>query len=314
MKKRTGLLVRWAVSLGCIAYLAWTMADQGRQLLELTPSPSDWGLLLVGALVSGLAVAVNGLAWAVLLRWLHCPLPTGQAVVVFARTNLLKYIPGGIWHLAGRIQLLRSHGHGWGQAAMGVLLDPLLMAVAALLLLPLGGWQQGLGLLGPLAVVCLLPGWQEPLMRHLLRRVKLPRVGGSATAKLSPGLVLPGSFPGGPLLAEMAFVLVRYLGFALCAHGFLPPGTPPGSLLAAFALAWTAGLVIPGAPAGLGVFELVLVLWLGGIVQEEAALLATALSYRVASTMGDALAAIGAWGVNCLGKRWKTSNWIRIGF
>ena len=281
--------MRWAVSLGCIAYLAWTMADQGRQLLELTPSPSDWGLLLVGALVSGLAVAVNGLAWAVLLRWLRCPLPTGQAVVVFARTNLLKYVPGGIWHLAGRIQLLRSHGHGWGQAAMGVLLDPLLMAVAALLLLPLGGWQQGLGLLGPLAVVCLLPGWQEPLMRHLLRRVKL-----------SPGPVLPGSFPGGPLLAEMAFVLVRYLGFALCAHGFLPPGTPPGSLLAAFALAWTAGLVIPGAPAGLGVFELVLVLWLGGIVQEEAALLATALSYRVASTMGDALAAIGAWGVNCL--------------
>ena len=74
---------------------------------------------------------------------------------------------------------------------------------------------------------------------------------------------------------------------------------PPGSLLAAFALAWTAGLVIPGAPAGLGVFELVLVLWLGGIVQEEAALLATALSYRVVSTMGDALAAIGAWGLQC---------------
>lgn len=293
--------MRWAVSLACISYLAWTMADQGRQLLELTPGPSDWLLLSAGALVSGLAVAVNGAAWAVLLRWLRCPLPTGQAVVVFAQTNLLKYVPGGIWHLAGRIQLLRNHGHGWGRAAMGVLLDPLLMAVAALLLLPLGGWQQGLGLLGPLAVLCLLPGWQKPLMRHLLRRVKLPRVGGIAPANLSPSPVLPGSFPGGPLLAEMAFVLVRYLGFALCAHGFLPPGVPPGSLLAAFALAWTAGLVIPGAPAGLGVFELVLVLWLGGVVQEEAALLATALSYRVVSTMGDALAAIGAWGV----KGWK---------
>ena len=304
MNKKTGLVVRWAVSLACIAYLARTMADQGRQLLELTPSPSDWGLLLAGALVSGLAVVVNGVAWAVLLRWLRCPLPAAQAVVVFAWTNLLKYVPGGIWHLAGRIQLLRRHGHGWGQAAMAVVLDPLLMAVAALLLLPLGGWQQGLGLLGPLAVVCLLAGWQRPLMKRLLRRVKLPRVGGSATAKLSPGPVLPGAFPGGPLLAETAFVLVRYLGFALCAHGFLPPGTPPGSLLAAFALAWTAGLVVPGAPAGLGVFELVLVLWLGGVVQNDAALLATALSYRVASTMGDVLAAAGAWGVR---------GWTRCG-
>ena len=86
---------------------------------------------------------------------------------------------------------------------------------------------------------------------------------------------------------------------------FSPQGPPPGSLLAAFALAWTAGLVIPGAPAGLGVFELVLVLWLGGVVESgvvenEAALLATALSYRVVSTIGDALAAAGAWGVKGL--------------
>lgn len=291
---------RWAVSLACFGCLGWAMGDQGRQLLELSLAPRDWWLLAAGALVSGLAVAVNGVAWAVLLRWLRCPLPTVQAVVVFARTNLLKYIPGGIWHLAGRIQLLRSHGHGWGQAAMGVLLDPLLMAVAALLLLPLGGWQRGLGLLGPLAVLCLLPGWQKPLMKRLLHRVKLPRVGGIATAKLSPGQVLPGSFPGGPLLAETAFVLVRYLGFALCASAFLPPGAPPGSLLAAFALAWTAGLVIPGAPAGLGVFELVLVLRLESVMPDEAALLATALSYRVASTIGDALAAAGVWGLRCV--------------
>jgi len=301
-------MVRWAVSLACISYLAWTMADQGRQLLALTPSPSDGWLLLAGALVSGLAVAVNGVAWAVLLRWLGCPLPTGQAVVLFAQTNLLKYVPGGIWHLAGRIQRLRSHGHGWGQAAVGVLLDPLLMAVAALLLLPLGGWQQGLGLLGPLSLLCLLPGWQKSLTRRLLRRVKLSPTGEGA-AQFPVSHVLPGSFPSGPLLAELAFVLVRYLGFALCAQGFLPPGVSPGSLLAAFSLAWTAGLVIPGAPAGLGVFELVLVLWLGDVVEDEAALLATALSYRVVSTMGDALAAAGAWGAK--GWWWKGRGGIR---
>lgn len=296
-------MLRWAVSLVCLGSLAWAMADQGRQLLEISPSPSHWWLLLAGAVVSGLAVAVNGLAWAVLLRWLRCPLPTPQAVVVFAQTNLLKYIPGGVWHLAGRLQLLRRHGHGWGQAAMGVVLDPLLMAIAALALLPVGGWQQGLGLLGPLALLCLLPGWQKPLFKRLLRRVKLPQAGEIVTAKLSPSPVVPGSFPGGPFMAEMAFVLVRYLGFALCAHGFLPSGVPAGSLLAAFALAWTAGLVIPGAPAGLGIFEVVLVFGLGGVVQQEAALLATALSYRVVATMGDVLAAVGAWGLQALGDR-----------
>ena len=285
--------------------MAWAVADQGHQLLELTPSSSGWWLLSAGALVSGLAVAINGVAWAVLLRWLQCPLPTDQAVVVFAQTNLLKYIPGGIWHLAGRIQLLRRNGYGWGQAAMGVLLDPLLMAIAALLLLPLGGWQSGLGLLGPLTVLCLLPRWQGgPLVKYLLSRINIPQIGKVTTAELPSRRLLPGAFPSGPLMAEMTFVLVRYLGFALCAHGFLPSGVPPGSLVAAFALAWTAGLVIPGAPAGLGVFELVLVLSLGGVVQEEAALLATALSYRAVSTMGDVLAATGAWGL----RRWRMEH------
>ena len=39
--------------------------------------------------------------------------------------------------------------------------------------------------------------------------------------------------------------------------------------LAAFALAWTAGLVVPAAPGGLGVFEAVLLLRLGQSVPEE---------------------------------------------
>ncbi len=272
----------------CLGCLTWAIAQQGRQLLELTPSGGDWWFLLAGVLFSSLAVAVNGVAWAMLLRWLRCPLPTAEAVAIFTQTNGLKYIPGGIWHLVGRIQLLQSKGYSWGQAILSVLLDPLLMVIAALLLLPLGGWQQGLGLVGPLAVLSLVPAWRDPLLKRLVRRVPVPQ------AKLmgaTAGLQLLGPFPGGPLLGEMAFVLVRYVGFAFCAHGFLPPGVPPGPLIAAFALAWTAGLVVPGAPAGLGVFELVLVLRLGGLVQEESALLATALSYRVVSTMGDAMAA-----------------------
>ena len=184
------------------------------------------------------------------------------------------------------MHVLHRRGHGWGHAAVSVLLDPLLMVVAALLLLPLGrgGSVGGLALLGPLAVLGLLPGWRDPLVRRLRRRVKLPVAGNGAAAKgPSPRQLLPGSFPG----SGDGFLLVRCPGFVLCGAAFLPSGVAPGSLRAAFALAWTAGPRIPSAPAGLGVFELVLVLWLGGIVQEEAALLATALS---------ALAAAGSWG------------------
>ena len=59
--------------------------------------------------------------------------------------------------------------------------------------------------------------------------------------------------------------------------------------LAAFGLAYAVGLVVPGAPGGLGVFEATLLLRLGGAVA-EAPLLAVVLSYRLISTLADVLA------------------------
>ena len=63
--------------------------------------------------------------------------------------------------------------------------------------------------------------------------------------------------------------------------------------MAAFSLAWAAGLIVPAAPGGLGVFEAVLLLRLGSSVP-EAGLLAVALSYRLVVTLADVFAAAGA--------------------
>jgi uncharacterized membrane protein YbhN (UPF0104 family) len=101
---------------------------------------------------------------------------------------------------------------------------------------------------------------------------------------------LPG-FPWGPLLAELVFVLLRFAGFACCVQAFdLSFALGWGGWLAGFALAWTAGLVVPGAPGGLGVFEAVLLLRLA-VAVPEAPLLAVAISYRLITAGADLLAA-----------------------
>jgi hypothetical protein len=111
--------------------------------------------------------------------------------------------------------------------------------------------------------------------------------------------VIPG-YPWPPLLAQLVFVLLRFSGFACCVLAFELQGSLEWSgWLAGFALAWTAGLVVPGAPGGLGVFEAVLLLRLGMAVP-EAQLLAVAISYRAVVTLGDLLAD----GVARLDRRW----------
>jgi len=181
------------------------------------------------------------------------------------------------------------------QALVAVLLDPLLAAVAALALVPFGGWQAGLALLCLLPLLVLLPRWLNPLMLRLeqQRARQLAERGLLEIAAEEPPPALPG-YPWPPLLAELMFVLLRFAGFACCVQAFdLSFAIGWGGWLAGFALAWTAGLVVPGAPGGLGVFEAVLLVRLAAVVP-EAPLLAVVISYRLVSTLADLLGALTA--------------------
>jgi uncharacterized membrane protein YbhN (UPF0104 family) len=160
-------------------------------------------------------------------------------------------------------------------------------------------------------LLCLLPlgllnpRWLEPLLLRLERRkardLQLESVPAGAdgpptatpAAPAAPLTMprLPG-YPWQPLLAEGAFVLLRFAGFACCVWAFdLQLSLSWPTWLAGFSLAWTVGLVVPGAPGGLGVFEAVLLLRLGGLLG-AAPLLAVALSYRLVATLADVLGAL----------------------
>lgn len=266
---------------------------QGLLALSLDRQGMGWMLLAVGS--AWLSLVINGLAWQSCLQWLGIHTDTRVLVPLFLASNLKKYLPGGGWHLLTRIQGLRQGGPGigpgvsTGTALLAALLDPMLMALAALALIPLGGWQGGLLMLGLApALLLALPDRLSAVLRWLEIQ-KGRHLGLEAGAP--PAL---GSTPWIPWLQELGFVLVRFLPFACCVQAF-DQVEPLGwaGWLAAFALAWTAGLVVPGAPGGLGVFEAVLLLRLAGTVA-EAPLLAVALTYRLTTTAADLLAAAAA--------------------
>jgi uncharacterized membrane protein YbhN (UPF0104 family) len=268
----------------------------GRQLLQLSLDGQGWLWLLLGVGVSLLSLVANGLAFGVALHWLGQRPRWPELVRVYLDTNLRKYLPGGIWHITSRVQLLRGGEAplqapaSGGLALVAVLLDPLVAAVAALLLVAAGGWQNGLALLAVLPLALLWPRWLEPVLSRLERR-KAGALGIGSEAAAAPPI---RGYPWPPLLAQLGFVLLRFGGFASCVQAFdLSYSLDWAGWLAGFALAWTAGLVVPGAPGGLGVFEAVLLLRLG-LVIPEAPLLAIAISYRLVVTLADLLAALTA--------------------
>ena len=204
------------------------------------------------------------------------------------------------------MRVLRPH-LGAGPALASVLLEPLLMAVAALLWVPFGGWQSGLAMACCLPAMLLIPRWREPLLRRLERAKakQLDRVDAGLVGVVSAESLGSGrdDYPWSSLAMEMLFVAFRFAGFWCCVMAFsLSTSLSMGEWLAAFALAWTVGLVVPAAPGGLGVFEATLLLRVGSEVP-EAPLLAAVLCYRVIATIADGLAAAAVAGDRALLKR-----------
>lgn len=287
------------ISLVSLGFVMAALLSHGRQLLQLSLDPQGWLWLALAVGMSLLSLVANGLALGVVLRWLGLRPRWEPLVALYLATNLRKYLPGGIWHLASRVQALR-YGEGaitvplpTGLSLVAVLLDPLLAAVAALALVPMAGWQGGLAFLCLLPLALLLPRWLTPLLHRLERRRArdLGLEDELAPQGQGPDPAVVRRYPWQPLLAELAFVLLRFAGFACCVLAFdLQHSLDWLTWLAGFALAWTAGLVVPGAPGGLGVFEAVLLVRLG-VVLPEAPLLAVALSYRLVVTLADLLAA-----------------------
>ena len=146
------------ITLASLTFIAGALAQQAGQLRQLSLVANGWWWLLLGLALTWLSILINGLAWRDLLVWLRHT-PPGLAVLpLFVRSNLLKYLPGGIWHLVERVRVLRPL-IGGGPALAGVILDPLLIVAASVLVLVAGGWQRA-WLLAPCPALLMIPRWR----------------------------------------------------------------------------------------------------------------------------------------------------------
>ena len=89
----------------------------------------------LGAVAYGFAMFLTSVAWGVLLKGLtEQPVRWTQIVSAHGRSSIAKYLPGNVFHYAGR-QVL-GHAMGWPHTAMAaatILETVLIMFVAALL-------------------------------------------------------------------------------------------------------------------------------------------------------------------------------------
>jgi len=263
-----------------LSWIAYTMRDDLDQVSRHAWSVRP-GLLAASCIPLGVAYGLWIVLWRQALAELGTRLDARTAARVWLVSQLGKYVPGKIWGALGRVALVaRSPAQG---LAVGLsilyemvlfLVSGMLVSVAALPASALGGtWPAGAAaLLGAAALVALLvPATGRVLGRCAARLV--PGAGQLRWATIRPARLLA------LLLGYGASWLAVGTGFALFVASF--HSIEPRALVRValgFVLAWAAGTVVFLAPAGLGVREAALLVYLDGLVPRDVALVVVVAS------------------------------------
>ena len=286
--------LRWFIWGGILFYLIKTLKDRWLSVAAVRVDAQSWTLLAIALFITIAAHVWSGWVWTWILSLFQQPLKGFEGIRVYLLTNILKYSPGNIWHFWGRITAVAKKGGSKGAATLSVLLEPLLMAAAALFIaivssassgaIDFGGgfWLQLAGL------VAVLIGIQPRILNTLLHRLSRSKNKADATAAIAVKLE---TYPLIPFLGEIGFVIFRGVGFILTFTALQSIAWQQiPQLFTTFSLAWLLGLIVPGAPGGLGVFEATAY----GLLDDSqfpTEIAAVAL-YRLISILAEAIAAL----------------------
>ena len=247
--------------------------------------------LFLSFLFCVLSIYLNAYAWKYIVKWFGKEFKSNNLVSFYVLTNILKYVPGGVWHFVERFNFIKKISNP--QIALySTLIEPYFMLSGSFLLASMGL------IFSPLYFFLIFP------LLFLNRKFifLILKILGSLKGKVFEVLRLPNSkgqfeerinivsfFPTRALFLEIGFVLSKFIGFYICLNTFYTSNTLNIIfLLVIFSLSWSIGLVVPAAPGGVGVFEACLLLFVGKSIPENIILISL-VYFRVISTSADLL-------------------------
>ncbi|WP_288224513.1 hypothetical protein [uncultured Prochlorococcus sp.] len=238
-----------------------------------------------------LSIYLNAYAWKYIVKWFGKEFKSNNLVSFYVLTNILKYVPGGVWHFVERFNFIKKISNPQ-IAFYSTLIEPYFMLSGSFFLASMGL------IFSPLYFFLIFP------LLFLNRKFifLILKILGSLKGKVFEVLRLPNSkgqfeerinivsfFPSRALFLEIGFVLSKFIGFYICLNTFYTSNTLNIIfLLVIFSLSWSIGLVVPAAPGGVGVFEACLLLFVGKSIPENIILISL-VYFRVISTSADLL-------------------------
>ena len=289
--------VHWTgTGLACVAlvYFILKFWDQMDDAIPLIAVDGNWVVLLFLAACVPLQMACAAFAWRSFLVFMKIDLSRRTATRIVYVSQIARYLPGNVGHHVGKVVLLRAQGIDLKLGAASIFLETIAVLFFGMLisfvflpkasvhfLLEYSSLWRMMAIVVCVVVLCvsliLFRKYRSSLVDQLtacLELMDLPKQWWRFL-EISVCYLLNFFF-----LGVLAWVIADRV-FGATSVGLL-------ELIGVMSLAWTVGFLAPGAPAGLGVREVICLVLLSGSYSEEATLGIIVL-HRLVLSAGDLL-------------------------
>ncbi|GBF79363.1 lysylphosphatidylglycerol synthase domain-containing protein [Aphanothece sacrum] len=288
--------LRWIILGLTLFFITKTVKTNWQTVTSVTLDSQGWTLLSLALIITLIAHIWSGFVWLLILKGFKQPVSILWALKIYLITNIAKYLPGNVGHFYGRISAVSKKGASLAVASLSVLLEPLLMASAALLI---ALSSHFIGVIKTTSNFYVLTLQIFSLLIILLsihpfffnKLITFTQKNKRNKNKKNDPLHID-KYPSIYLLGEIIFLLLRGLGFILVLMAFMSISIKQiPVLLSAFSFAWLLGLVIPGAPGGIGVFEATIIALLQQSTIPIGIILTPIAIFRIISILAEVIAA-----------------------
>lgn len=222
----------------------------------------------VACLVYALNNYLLAAGWRLILAGLDEKITIKLSVAIFGVSQIAKYIPGNIFQFAGKQVLAVRHNLNSAKVVKSQFLEVILLLLSSLPFCVYVGVYSFLGMGAALSIFA-------SFLFFLGASFIINRVSTNFFRTFSSYMIF--MFVSGGMFFLIVTSTIR-VSPALSLNVFV---------LCSFVAAWLVGFIMPGSPAGLGVRESILILFLFPVFRDQSLIFNAAILTRLVTVIGD---------------------------
>lgn len=298
MTKRLLKIISYILVLLSFVFIFKAISAIDIKNLSAYVSISSFFFILFSAVLYSLNSPLFALAWRKLLQVVSGrSVPLRLVLNLYFRSNIAKYLPGNVFHFAGRHLLVNERIVGHRYMLFANILEIGLLIISACLVV-VAGVMSGLvhipdrvfsliQLRFVITGMVLAMGFSIMAALYLYKHKKLDLII-HLLHILKPEKLIQIFYAG--LLYSIMFITTGFILYLILF--FTTPGVFSLSglmqVIFIFTLAWVAGYIVPGAPGGVGIREAILIIMLA-VSFETSAIAMASIILRFITIAGDIL-------------------------